>query len=211
LQIQESGNYGVMRLAVTEESYGWSSGDVIYVEYQNHTVAVKDDVVTVYGQLSGSKTYESQARFNITVPSMFACAVEKDTVGAQTSTSKEILPQQATTDQSTQQSAAPDASAAKSTATVSQTNAVRKAKSYLSYSAFSHDGLVAQLEHEQFPHADAVYGVDNSGANWDEQAAKKAESYMEYSAYSRGGLIKQLVFEKFTQEQAEYGADAVGL
>ena len=49
-----------------------------------------------------------------------------------------------------------------SNVTVSQKNAVAKAKSYLGYTAFSHDGLVAQLEYEQFSHADAVYGADNS-------------------------------------------------
>ncbi len=98
-----------------------------------------------------------------------------------------------------------------STITVSQKNAVQKAKSYLNYTGFSHDGLVAQLEYEQFSHADAVYGADNSGANWNEQAAKKAKSYMAYSAFSRGSLIEQLKFDKFTQEQAEYGANAVGL
>lgn len=77
LQIQEAYNYGIIRLAVTKESYGWSFSDVVYVEYQNYTDAVKDDVVTVYGQMTGSKTYESQANFNITVPSMTACVVEK--------------------------------------------------------------------------------------------------------------------------------------
>lgn len=95
--------------------------------------------------------------------------------------------------------------------TVGQKNAVKKAKSYIGYSAFSRDGLVAQLEYEQFSRADAIYGADNSGANWNEQAAKKAKSYMEYSAFSRGGLIDQLKYDKFTQEQAEYGANAVGL
>ena len=98
-----------------------------------------------------------------------------------------------------------------SSETISQKNAVRKAKSYLGYSAFSHDGLVEQLEYEQFSHADAVYGADHSGANWNEQAAKKAKSYMEYSSFSRGGLIDQLIHEKFTREQAEYGANAVDL
>lgn len=97
------------------------------------------------------------------------------------------------------------------TVTVSQKNAVAKAKSYLGYSAFSYTGLIQQLEYEQFSHADAVYGADNSGADWNEQAAKKAQSYMEYSAFSRGGLIEQLKYEGFTQAQAEYGANAVGL
>lgn len=95
--------------------------------------------------------------------------------------------------------------------TVSQRNAVQKAKSYLNYTGFSHGGLVAQLEYEQFSNADAIYGADNSGANWNEQAAKKAKSYMDYSAFSRGSLIEQLKYDKFTQEQAEYGANAVGL
>jgi hypothetical protein len=98
-----------------------------------------------------------------------------------------------------------------SSVTVSQKNAVAKAKSYLGYSAFSYTGLIKQLEYEQFSHSDAVYGVDNSGADWNEQAAKKAKSYMEYSAFSRGSLIEQLKYEGFTQAQAEYGANAVGL
>ena len=94
-----------------------------------------------------------------------------------------------------------------SSETVSQKNAVKKAKSYLEYSAFSYDGLIAQLEYEKFTYADAVYGTDNSGADWNEQAVKKAKSYLEYSAFSYDGLIAQLVYEKFTQAQAEYGAD----
>lgn len=98
-----------------------------------------------------------------------------------------------------------------SNTTVSQKNALRKAQSYLAYTAFSHDGLVAQLEYEKFSHEDAVYGADNVGANWNEQAAKKAKSYMDMQGYSRDGLIEQLKYEKFTQEQAEYGANAVGL
>jgi hypothetical protein len=95
--------------------------------------------------------------------------------------------------------------------TVNQKNALAAAKSYLNYTAFSHDGLVVQLEYEKYAHADAVYGADNCGADWNEQAAKAAKSYMAYSAFSRGGLIDQLKYEKFTQAQAEYGADSVGL
>lgn len=95
--------------------------------------------------------------------------------------------------------------------TVAQKNAVRRAKSYLGHSAFSYDGLVKQLEYEKFSYADAVYGVDNSDADWFEQAAKAAKSYIKYSAFSRGGLIDQLKYEGYTQSQAEYGADTVGL
>jgi hypothetical protein len=97
------------------------------------------------------------------------------------------------------------------TQTVSQENAVAKAKDYLNYTAFSYEGLIAQLEYDQFSQADATYGADNSGANWDAEAAAKAKDYMSYSAFSRGSLIAQLEYDKFTQEQAEYGANAVGL
>ena len=95
--------------------------------------------------------------------------------------------------------------------TVSQKNALSKAKSYLSYAAFSHDGLVDQLIYEQFSTEDATYGADNVAADWNEQAAKKAKSYMSYSSFSRGGLIDQLEYEKFTPDQAAYGATSVGL
>lgn len=95
--------------------------------------------------------------------------------------------------------------------TVSQKNALSKAKSYLSYTAFSHDGLVDQLVYDQFSTTDATYGADNAGADWNEQAAKKAKSYMSYSSFSRGGLIDQLEYDKFTPGQAAYGTNAVGL
>ena len=96
--------------------------------------------------------------------------------------------------------------------TPGQKNAVRKAKSYLMVMHFSRDGLVKQLEDfEKFSHSDAVYGADNSGADWNEQAAGKAQDYLDIMPFSRDGLIKQLVeFEKFTPEQAEHGASAVG-
>ncbi len=100
---------------------------------------------------------------------------------------------------------------AKPTVTTSQKNAVDKAKSYLNFAGFSRDGLVAQLEFDKFSNADAVYGADNAGADWNEQAAKKAKSYMEFSSFSRQGLIDQLVFDKFTTAQATHGANTVGL
>jgi hypothetical protein len=107
--------------------------------------------------------------------------------------------------------AAAKAKADAAAVTVSQKNALSKAKSYLNYMAFSHDGLVTQLEYEQFPHGDAVYGADHSGANWNEQAAKKAKEYMSYSSFSRGSLIDQLQYDKFTPDQAAYGVNSVGL
>jgi hypothetical protein len=96
-------------------------------------------------------------------------------------------------------------------ATISQKNALRKAESYLAFTGFSRQGLIQQLEFEQFSTEDATYVVDNINVNWEEQAIKKAKSYSNFSAFSRGSLINQLKFEGFTQEQAEAGATGVGL
>jgi len=94
---------------------------------------------------------------------------------------------------------------------VSQSNARKKAEDYLNYTAFSRKGLVEQLEYEGFSNADAVYGTNSSGADWNEQAALKAKSYLEYSSFSRRGLIEQLEYEGFTMSEATYGVNAVGL
>jgi len=76
--------------------------------------------------------------------------------------------------------------------------------------AFSREGLIDQLEFEGFTRQEAEYGVDQSGANWNEQAALKAEEYLNLMAFSREGLIDQLEFEGFTRQEAEYGVQSVG-
>lgn len=99
---------------------------------------------------------------------------------------------------------------ASSKETIGQKNARRSAESYLRVSAFSRDGLIEQLEYEQYSHDDAVYAVDNCGADWMEQALKSAKSYLNVSAFSYEGLIEQLEYEGYTAEQAKYGADNCG-
>jgi hypothetical protein len=89
--------------------------------------------------------------------------------------------------------------------------AVRKAKEYLSFEAFSLNGLIAQLKFEGFSTGDATYGAKHSGANWFKQAAKKAKEYLKMEAFSFSGMVQQLEFEKFTPAQARYGARAAGL
>jgi hypothetical protein len=96
-------------------------------------------------------------------------------------------------------------------ATASQRNAVRTAKDYLDYTAFSRKGLIQQLEFEGFSTEDATFGVDHIAVDWNEQAAKAAKAYLNYSGFSRDGLIDQLEFEGFTPAQAAYGATAAGL
>lgn len=97
-----------------------------------------------------------------------------------------------------------------SSETISQSNAVEKAKQYLIVSAFSKVGLVRQLEYEGFSAEDAEYAVNAIAVDWNEQAAKKAKQYLDVSAFSASGLIAQLVYEGFTDEQAAYGAQMVG-
>ncbi len=102
------------------------------------------------------------------------------------------------------------ASETKNTTTMGERNALKKAKNYLSFMPFSHSGLVDQLEFEGYTTDEAIYGADNCGADWNEQAAKKAQSYIDMMEFSRQGLIDQLIFEGFTEDQAEYGVTAIG-
>ncbi len=94
--------------------------------------------------------------------------------------------------------------------TTEQKNAMDSALTYLSFSAFSHDGLVDQLEYEKYSHESAVWAADNCGADWNEQALWAAKGYLDSSAFSYTGLIEQLEYEKYTEEQATYGADNCG-
>ena len=98
----------------------------------------------------------------------------------------------------------------KASVSLGKLNALASAKNYLDFSAFSYKGLKEQLEFEGYSADEAAYGVDNCGADWNEQAAKKAQSYLDFSSFSRDGLIEQLEFEGFTHEQALYGVSAVG-
>jgi hypothetical protein len=94
---------------------------------------------------------------------------------------------------------------------VNQSNARKKAASYLSLSAFSRSGLIKQLEYEGYSNADAIFGTDAQNADWNKQAAKAAASYLALTPFSRSGLIEQLVFEGYTAEQAASGVASTGL
>ncbi len=101
-------------------------------------------------------------------------------------------------------------SSSSSSVSVGKKNALDRALRYLESSAFSHDGLVEQLEYEGFSHTEALYGADNCGADWNEQAAKKAKQYQDSLSLSKERLIEQLKYEGFTSSQASYGARSVG-
>ena len=124
---------------------------------------------------------------------------------------KELAPVRSTTPQPTPcptPTPNPSPSSNSKNETVSQTNAVSKAKSYLSSSGFSRTGLIKQLEFEGFSNSEAIYGVDAQNADWKYQAERKAKSYLSSSGFSRTGLIKQLEFEGFSNSEAIYGVDA---
>ncbi|MGV0582038.1 Ltp family lipoprotein [Mycolicibacterium elephantis] len=94
--------------------------------------------------------------------------------------------------------------------TPGQRNAIRSAESYLDYTSFSKQGLIGQLESEQFSKADATFAVEyiesTGGVDWNEQAVKSAKSYLDYTSFSLQGLIDQLESEGFTPSQAQHGA-----
>ena len=94
--------------------------------------------------------------------------------------------------------------------TMGEQNAVKKAITYLKYSAFSKTGLIHQLEYEGFSNQEATYGVNHIEVDWNKQAEKRANSYLKFMSFSRKGLIDQLEFDGFTHEQAVYGVTAVG-
>jgi SOS response regulatory protein OraA/RecX len=98
----------------------------------------------------------------------------------------------------------------KDSVTMGEKNAAAKALDYLAYTSFSYSGLVEQLKYEGFKHEEAVYGVNQCGANWNEQAALKALDYLAYTAFSYSGLVEQLKFEGFTHAEAVYGVDKCG-
>lgn len=89
-------------------------------------------------------------------------------------------------------------------------NALRSALNYLDFSAFSYDGLIDQLEFEGYSTAEALYAVNNCGADWNEQALLCALNYLDYTAFSYTGLIDQLEFGGFTTAEATYGANNCG-
>ncbi len=101
--------------------------------------------------------------------------------------------------------------------TPSEQQAVRSAEDYLSFMAFSRQGLIDQLSSEYgegFTVEDATVAVDSLSVDWNSQAAKSAEEYLDLQGFSCQGLIDQLSSEygeKFTMEQATYGATQTGI
>lgn len=146
---------------------------------------------------------ESAPTYKDKYKDMFGCMIKKG----------DYLPEcnlNSDTVSTTEPTAETSSSENSTTPTLEQQNAIKQAKSYLSFMAFSRQGLIEQLEYEGYTNESATYAVDNITVDWNEQAAQKAQDYIDYSSFSRQGLIDQLIYEGFTQEEAEYGVTAVG-
>ncbi len=76
-QIQEDGDDGgMMLLAVTDEGYDiWT--DNVWVNYDRSIKSAEDDIVTVYGEIDGSRSYDTQIGGETYVPEMTAEYIEE--------------------------------------------------------------------------------------------------------------------------------------
>ena len=92
-------------------------------------------------------------------------------------------------------------------ATAEEAEALESALSYLSFMAFSRQGLQEQLEFEGHSSEAAAYAVEHCGADWMEQAARSAGQYLNTMAFSKEGLPDQLEYEGFSAEEAAYGVE----
>jgi hypothetical protein len=75
-QIQEEAGYGIMLLSVTDEGYGFWT-DEIWVNFEDPVDAAEEDIVTVYGKLTGSEEYETRIGGTNYVPRMNAKYVDE--------------------------------------------------------------------------------------------------------------------------------------
>lgn len=99
-------------------------------------------------------------------------------------TSTEKLEQQKTDNQKVENNTVKE----DSTITIGEKNALSKAKTYIKAMAFSYEKLIEQLEYEGFSNSEAIYGANNCGANWNEQALKQAKVYLKTMSFSKNGL-----------------------
>jgi len=76
VQINEINSQTNILLAVTQVDGGWSSSDLIYVTYRANTQFKKGDVVTVYGDVSGTYNYISASLGKLTLVKITARDIE---------------------------------------------------------------------------------------------------------------------------------------
>ena len=75
-QIQEEAGVGIMLLSVTNEGYGFWTNN-IWVNFFEPIEAAEEDIITVYGKITGSEEYETQIGGSTFVPRMNAVYIEE--------------------------------------------------------------------------------------------------------------------------------------
>ena len=202
-----SGNpYGEWLVTIETEEDVWEEIGTVHLNGKETTVSFTfDEPTTIRGILAGLIEWRdinyslSYTLTNVVTGPAGSATGSKDTI--QTSSASEEQAPKEPAVSTTEQVYEP---------TTGQKNALRSAKDYLRVMAFSYTGLIEQLEYEGYSHDEAVYGVDNCGADWFEQAALSAKEYLEVMSFSRTGLIEQLQYEGFTYDQAVYGVEQNG-
>jgi membrane protein involved in colicin uptake len=176
-------------------------------------------LAVIFGSMGGNgsedKTVTTGSDTTATVnPSQSSQATAAPTV------SKAEADKQAKAEAARQAEAAKQAAAAKkaeAARTAAQENAVGAAEDYLSFTAFSRNGLIEQLSSDAgdgYSVKDATYAVDSLNTNYNEQATKAAKKYLSFTHFSHAGLVEQLESDAgdgYTHEQAEYGVSHAGL
>lgn len=71
IQVQENGNNVILRANITQGEYGmWT--DTIYVTYYKQSInearILEDDIITMYGEIKGLKTYQTVMKSEVTIP-----------------------------------------------------------------------------------------------------------------------------------------------
>lgn len=88
--------------------------------------------------------------------------------------------------------------------------ALSSAKFHLSSAAYSKKALAALLEESGYSSEEALYAVENCGADWNEEALKTAKELLSFSSFSKEALVFQLEIKGFTHEEALFGAEKNG-
>ena len=166
-----------------------------------------------YSDVYNLPSYNATELFDLQTGERIKCIMSYTNMGDESGESTNAptqAPTETPTETPTEAPTETPTEAPKPSMTLGQQQALKSAKSYLDYSAFSYSGLVGQLEYEGFSHEEAEFAAKKCGADWNEQALKCAKSYLEYSSFSRDGLIDQLEYEGFTNKQAVNAAKKCG-
>jgi len=80
IQVMEKGKNVAYRVNVTQSGYSWS--DTVYVDYvrssDTESRVLDDDIITMYGNLNGIKSYKSALGATISIPWVIAYYLEID-------------------------------------------------------------------------------------------------------------------------------------